>query len=152
KPRGFLDDGAIVRPRLLVRGPTSRSDMSHPSAALALAALLAIAPARALAQHEHEHEHTHPVPERFGKIHFPTSCNAELQPAFERAVALLHSFAYPEAANAFADIAAKDPKCAMAQWGIAMSYFHVIWGPPTPDEFAAGKAAAEKAAALATNA
>jgi hypothetical protein len=114
------------------------------------AALVLLAPARAFAQHEHDHAHT--VPEGFGTIHFPTSCKPELSSDFERAVAMLHSFAYPEAATAFAAVAAKDPDCAMAQWGIAMSYFHTIWGPPTPDEFAAGKAASEKATALAPRA
>jgi hypothetical protein len=110
-------------------------------------ALVLLGPARALAQHEHEHAHE--VPESFGTIHFPTSCSPKLASDFERAVAMLHSFAYPEAAQAFADVAARDPGCAMAQWGIAMSYFHTIWGPPTADEFAAGRAAAEKATALA---
>lgn len=113
-----------------------------------VAAILGLVPIRALAQHEHEHMHS--VPEQFGKVHFPTSCKD--QPAFERAVAILHSFAYVEAAEAFRELAAKDPACAMAQWGIAMSYFHIIWGPPTPEEFAAGKAAADKAAALAAGA
>jgi tetratricopeptide (TPR) repeat protein len=98
---------------------------------------------------EHEHEHAHETTEAFGKVHFPASCRPELQPAFDRAVALLHSFAYAEAESAFAQVAAKDPGCAMAYWGIAMSNFHVIWGPPIPGEFAAGKAAAQKAAALA---
>jgi len=27
----------------------------------------------------------------------------------------------------------------LAQWGVAMTYFHTIWGPPTEDEFAAGR-------------
>jgi len=36
----------------------------------------------------------------------------------------------------------------MAQWGVAMTYFHPIWGPPTDDEFAAGRAAAQKAATV----
>ena len=108
---------------------------------------LLVAPGRALAQHEHEHQHE--APERLGKVHFPTSCDPAQQAAFERAVALLHSFAYVDAAQAFGEIAAKDPTCGLAQWGIAMSYFHVIWGPPTPEEFAAGKAAADKAGALA---
>jgi len=115
-------------------------------------ALILLGPARALAQHEHEHDHAHEVPEGFGTINFPTSCSTKLAPDFERAVAMLHSFAYPEAAQAFADVAARDPGCAMAQWGIAMSYFHTIWGPPTPAEFAAGRAAAEKATALAPRA
>lgn len=118
--------------------------------AFALTAVLAAPPRLAFAQHEHEHQHA--APERFGNIHFPTSCDSAEQPAFDRAVALLHSFAYVEAAKSFGEIAAKDPDCAMAQWGIAMSYFHTIWGPPTPEEFKAGKAAADKAASLAGHA
>src|SRR5262245_39334750 len=108
--------------------------------------MLVLSPQRSLAQREHE---AHASPEQLGTVHFPTSCRAEVGPAFERAVALLHSFAYAEAASAFEEVAEADPDCAMAQWGVAMSYFHTVWGPSTPDEFAVGKKAAEKAAALA---
>ncbi len=111
-----------------------------------LAAALALVPAGAMAQHEHEHSHA--APEKFGRVHFPISCKPEVQPTFTRGLALLHSFAYGEAARVFAEAAAKDPGCAMAQWGIAMSYFHPIWGPPTEAEFAAGRAAAQRAIAL----
>jgi len=45
-------------------------------------------------------------------------------------------------------VAAKDSTCGMAQWGIAMSNFHTIWGPPTEAEFVAGQAAARRASAL----
>jgi tetratricopeptide (TPR) repeat protein len=122
--------------------------MRSSTAVAALTILLALSPVRAFAQHEHDHAHG--APERLGHVHFPSSCRADLQPAFERGVALLHSFAYAEAAQAFAAVAAEDPACAMAQWGIAMSNYHVIWGPPTPAEFASGKAAADKATALAS--
>ncbi|TMQ69025.1 MAG: hypothetical protein E6K80_13090 [Candidatus Eisenbacteria bacterium] len=111
---------------------------------IALAATLALTPVAAQAQHEHEHA----PPERLGTVHFPISCARELQPTFDRGVALLHSFAYAEAARTFGELAAKDPRCAMAQWGIAMSQLHVIWGPPTAEEFAVGHAAAEKAVAI----
>jgi len=117
--------------------------------AFVLMAALTLVPGRALAQHEHDQ--THPMPEKLGRIHFPTSCQPEIQPSFERGVALLHSFAYDEAARTFAEVVAKDPGCAMAQWGIAMSYFHIIWAPPTEDEFAAGRAAAQKAAAIGSS-
>jgi hypothetical protein len=110
-----------------------------------LAVALALAPASAVAQHEHDH--SHPAPEKFGRVHFPTSCKAQVQPVFERGLALLHSFAYVKAAKAFEDVSAKDPECGIAHWGVAMSYFHTIWGPPTDDEFAAGRAAARKAEA-----
>ncbi len=114
-----------------------------------LVAVLALVPAGAMAQHEHEHSHA--APEKFGRVHFPVSCKPEVQPTFTRGLALLHSFAYGEAARVFAEAAAKDPGCGMAQWGIAMSYFHTIWGPPTEAEFAAGRAAAQKAVALGTS-
>src|SRR2546425_2761101 len=110
-----------------------------------LAAALALVPGWAFAQHEHD---GHPAPEKFGQVRFPTSCNAQVQPVFERGLTLLHSFAYARAAKVFEEVSAKDPGCGMAQWGIAMSYFHTIWGPPTEDEFAAGRTAAQRAAAV----
>src|SRR5437016_3507614 len=75
-------------------------------------------------------EHEHPVPEKLGVVKFPTSCSPSVQKDFERAVALLHSFAYSAAEKAFRDVAKADPKCAMAHWGIAMTYFHPLWPPP----------------------
>ena len=70
----------------------------------ALAFLLALA-APAAAQEEH---HNHPVPERLGAVHFTNSCALSVGAAFDRAVALLHSFAYDVADQAFADVAARD--------------------------------------------
>ncbi|HEY7213529.1 MAG TPA: hypothetical protein VIC28_02815, partial [Thermoanaerobaculia bacterium] len=40
----------------------------------------------------------------------------------------------------------QDPACGMARWGVAMTWYHPIWAPPTPAELAAGRAAAEEAA------
>src|SRR6266550_6199411 len=74
-------------------------------------------------------EHEHPVPEKLGAVKFPTSCSADVQQEFERAVALLHSFAYSAAEKAFRAVLAKDPNCAMAHWGVAMTYFHQLWDP-----------------------
>jgi tetratricopeptide (TPR) repeat protein len=114
---------------------------------LVLASAFALAPRWALAQHEHDH-HERLAPEKFGQVHFLNSCEAQVQPAFERGLALLHSFAYGKSAKYFEEVSAKDPKCSIAQWGVAMTYFHQIWGPPTDDEFAAGRIAAQKAAAV----
>jgi tetratricopeptide (TPR) repeat protein len=80
-----------------------------------------------------------------GTVDFPVSCAPAVQAEFTRGVALLHSFFYEEARRIFTDVAAKDPTCAMAQWGIAMTWWHPIWTPPTTDEMSAGKAAADKA-------
>src|SRR5438094_941807 len=83
-----------------------------------------------------------------GKVEFPLSCASSVQSEFSRGVALLHSFFYEEARRVFTSLAERDPKCAMAQWGIAMTWWHPIWTPPTPNEMSAGKAAAEKAMAM----
>src|SRR5246500_4680281 len=83
-----------------------------------------------------------------GKVTFPITCAPDVQSDFVRGVALLHSFFYEEARRVFTSVAERDPKCAMAQWGIAMTWWHPIWTPPTPDEMHAGKAAIEKAMAI----
>ena len=96
-----------------------------------------------------EEHHDHPVPEKLGTVHFPTSCSPNLQKDFERGVALLHSFAYAAAEKAFREVAAKDPKCAMAHWGIAMTYFHPLWEPYlTAEDAARGKPELDEARKL----
>ena len=118
-------------------------DLTRLSAAILCAALAA--PAALLAQEEHHH---HGGDEALGTVRFPVSCKPEVQADFTRAVALLHSFGYDEARKAFALVAEKDPACGMAHWGIALTYYHPIWAPPNPAELEAGRAAAEKAAAI----
>jgi tetratricopeptide (TPR) repeat protein len=83
-----------------------------------------------------------------GKVEFPISCAPAAQSEFSRGVALLHSFFYEEARRVFTSVAERDPNCAMAQWGIAMTWWHPIWTPPTADEMSAGKAAIQKAMAM----
>jgi tetratricopeptide (TPR) repeat protein len=83
-----------------------------------------------------------------GKVSFPVSCAPAVQSDFNRGVALLHSFFYEEARRVFTSVAERDPKCPMAQWGIAMTWWHPIWTPPAPDEMSAGKAAIQKAMAM----
>ena len=83
-----------------------------------------------------------------GKVTFPITCAPDVQSDFARGVALLHSFFYEEARRVFTSLTERDPKCAMAYWGIAMTWWHPIWTPPTPDEMRAGKAAIEKAMSM----
>ncbi|HEX7061708.1 MAG TPA: tetratricopeptide repeat protein [Woeseiaceae bacterium] len=72
-------------------------------------------------------------------IHFPVSCPA-VQAEFDRAVTLLHSFEYPETGRLFRRILDRDPGCAMAHWGLAMSLWHPLWAPPSAAELAQGAA------------
>jgi hypothetical protein len=87
-----------------------------------------------------EHHHDHPAPERLGAVNFVTSCKPEVKRAFNRAVALLHSFAYTVSEQAFRDVSAKDPGCAMAHWGMAMTHYHQLWEPPSNEELREGAA------------
>jgi tetratricopeptide (TPR) repeat protein len=74
--------------------------------------------------------HSHPAPEKLGKVSFAISCMPAVQERFNRGVALLHSFAYTAAQNAFQGVSELDPQCAMAHWGMAMTYFQQLWDPP----------------------
>jgi hypothetical protein len=74
--------------------------------------------------------HNHTAPEKLGSVSFPISCKPAVQPQFNRGVALLHSFAYTAAENAFHRVAKEDPHCAIAHWGMAMAYFRQLWDPP----------------------
>jgi len=94
------------------------------------------------AQEAHQHHHG-----GLGTVRFETSCDSSVQAPFQRAVAMLHSFWYDEAEKAFRAIAATDPTCGMAYWGVAMSNYHPVWAPPTAPELARGAEAAEKAVA-----
>lgn len=78
--------------------------------------------------------HSHYVPEQLGKVWFPISCTPAVQEQFNRGMALVHSFAYSAAQDAFRGVAARDPHCAMAHWGIAFSYFRQLWEPPVLPE------------------
>lgn len=69
-------------------------------------------------------------PEKVGQVAFPISCKKTVQKSFERGVALLHSFSYSEAEQAFTSVIQTDPDCAMGYWGIAMSFYHPLWEMP----------------------
>src|SRR5467141_3522677 len=87
-------------------------------------------------------------PDQLGKVNFPTSCTAEVQPTIEKGVALLHSFQYTESERTFADAAAREPKCAIAHWGKAMALFHQLWDFPDDKTLKEGRKDIEKAQKL----
>lgn len=82
---------------------------------------------------------------KVGTVEFPTSCDPNVQPEFKRAVALLHSFFYEEARRVFTSVLERDARCGIAHWGVAMTWYHPVWAPPTDEEFRAGVAAIERA-------
>jgi hypothetical protein len=100
----------------------------------------------ATAQEDHS-QHQHAVA-GLGTVDFPTSCNPTAQELISRGAALLHSFGYEEARLAFNDAVKADPTCAMAHWGVARTWYHPIWAPPSPDELQAGAAALDRALAI----
>lgn len=82
------------------------------------------------AQHEtHPAGHAHPgTTPTLGTIVFPNSGNSAAQQPFLRGIALLHSFEYEEAADAFREAQRADASFALAYWGEALSYSKVLWG------------------------
>jgi len=85
--------------------------------------------------------------ERIGHVSFPISCAPGVQPSFERAVSLLHSFWYLESLKAFTAVTQADPNCAMGYWGIAMSLWYQLWSQPSPANLKRGAEAIERAKA-----
>ncbi|HVF64971.1 MAG TPA: hypothetical protein VNE58_13355 [Casimicrobiaceae bacterium] len=80
-----------------------------------------------------------------GKVAFATSCDPKVQPAFERAVAMLHSFWYSAGEQAFRDVLKQDPQCAIAHWGVAS----ILMSNPLAGQGASAKGAEQSQAAIA---
>src|SRR5438094_8213458 len=105
---------------------------------LILAAALLAAPLPAL---------SHDDP-KLGQVHFPTSCDASVQPLFQRGVALLHSFWFPEGLKTFNEVLKRDPSCAIAYWGIGVNrLLNPFGGQPAEAVVLQGQEAVEKALA-----
>ncbi|MGE0354409.1 MAG: tetratricopeptide repeat protein [Gemmatimonadales bacterium] len=74
-----------------------------------------------------------------GPVDFKVSCSTRAQLEFNQAVTLLHHMTYPQARAAFQRVAAIDPRCAMAHWGVAMTLFQSLWPTrPGPDALRQG--------------
>jgi len=85
---------------------------------------------------------------KFGSVEFMVTSKPEIKADFNQAMAMLHSFEYEESEKAFAAIIEKDPACAMAYWGVAMSNFHPLWTPPIEAEYIKGEKAIKLAQSL----
>ena len=98
--------------------------------ALLMTVLMFAAPVAAQQEDHSQHQNTQPMSDadraQLGTVQFPTSCSEDAQPVFNRAVALLHSFWFPAAIEAFQEVLTVDPTCGMAEWGIA----NATWGNP----------------------
>lgn len=81
-----------------------------------------------------------------GTVEFPVRCSAPAQERMNRAVAMLHSFWFTEARQAFASVLEADPGCGVAHAGIALTHFgNPLAGGTGPEAQAQGAAAAELA-------
>lgn len=98
-----------------------------------------------LADEGHHHSMT---AEELGTVHFQNSCSSKVEADFNRGVALLHSFWYEEAEKTFRRVAKEDGKCAMANWGIAMSQYHQLWDYPDTKGLTENDALLTKAEAM----
>lgn len=96
------------------------------------ASLFALASAAPESPHSHDHA------PQLGKVSFETSCTANADTLFQRGLGWLHSFEYEQAARIFSQAASADPSCAIAHWGIAASYYHPLWAPPSAEELEKG--------------
>jgi hypothetical protein len=94
-------------------------------------------------------EHQHETAAQLGAVNFVNSCDRNVQPAFGRGMALLHSFEFGPAIDAFTTVADTDPTCGIAFWGIALAQ----WSNPfsisqrTATELRAGRATVARARA-----
>ena len=62
------------------------------------------------------------VDQQLGNVHFQTSCNEVAQRRFDRAMRYQHSFWYSAAREVFEEALKADSACAIAYWGIALTY------------------------------
>ena len=58
---------------------------------------------------------------RLGTVEFKVECSPAAQSQFNTAMALYHSYAWPQSVAAFKAVAVTDPSCGMAHWGHAAS-------------------------------
>src|SRR5258705_6474441 len=86
--------------------------------------------------------------QRFGTVHFETSCNEVAQRRFDRAMRYQHSFWYRESKELFKEVLKADADCGIAYWGIALSLLNNPHAPPPVGNLPLGLAAIEKGKAI----
>jgi tetratricopeptide (TPR) repeat protein len=86
--------------------------------------------------------------QRFGNVHFATSCNDTAQRRFDRGMRYQHSFWYRQSKEIFEDVVKADPECGIAYWGIALSLLFNPHAPPPGPNLPLGLAAIQKGKAV----
>ena len=85
--------------------------------------------------------------QKLGTVHFETSCNETAQRRFDRAMRYQHSFWYTASREIYEETLKADPGCAIAYWGIALSYLNNPHSPIPAPNLPLGLGAIEKAKA-----
>jgi tetratricopeptide (TPR) repeat protein len=86
--------------------------------------------------------------QRFGTVHFATSCNDTAQRRFDRGMRYQHSFWYRQSKEIFEDVLKADPECGIAYWGIGLSLLINPHAPPPGPNLPLGLAAIQKGKAV----
>jgi tetratricopeptide (TPR) repeat protein len=73
------------------------------------------------------------MPKTVGHVDFSNSCSPAVKRDFDNGMAALYSFWFAESHQFFEKAAAKDPDCAIAYWGEAMSDYEQIEGGSLPE-------------------
>jgi tetratricopeptide (TPR) repeat protein len=104
--------------------------MTRPTVLLASALAAFVCVPFVSAQERHDHRAASAAAEvsGLGAVAFANSGAAAAQAPFQRGLAFLHSFEYDQAADSFRAAQTADPAFAMAFWGEALTYCHLLWG------------------------
>jgi hypothetical protein len=86
--------------------------------------------------------------QKFGKVHFATTCNEIAQRRFDRAMRYQHSFWYAESKEIYEEAIKADPDCAIAYWGIALALLNNPHGAIPVPNLPLGLAAIDKGKAV----
>jgi hypothetical protein len=77
--------------------------------------------------------HDMDMPVAVGHVDFSNSCSPSAKQDLNSGMAALYSFWFAESHHFFEKAAAKDPDCAIAYWGEAMSDYEQIEGGSLPE-------------------
>lgn len=69
-----------------------------------------------------------------GHVALETACGPEADTRVRRGLALLHNMTYTEAEAEFRAAAEAEPECAIAHWGVAMTFLHPLWPDVVPPD------------------